>query len=108
MDFIILDIELVPNPSNYVPVILGRPLLATTNAIIHYHNRIMEISFDNMTVELNVFDVGQPPANNEICEVEMIESLVENIWMQFHSEDIVETVLLIFGMILIGINLLKR
>ena len=51
-----------------------------------------------MTVELNVFDVSQqPPDNDDICEVNMIESLIENTWVQFHSEDIVETCLVHFG-----------
>jgi len=97
VDFIILDIELVPNPSNHVPVILGRSFQATANAIIHCQNRIMKISFGNLTVKMNVFDVSkQPPDNDDICEVDMIESLIENTWMQFHSEDIVEKCLAYF------------
>ena len=69
----------------------------------------MNVSFSNMTVELNVFDVSkQPPDNDDIFEVDMIESLVENIWVQFHSKDIIETCLTHFGMILTGRYLLKR
>ena len=59
VDIIILDTEPVSNPSNYVPEILGRPFLATANEVIHCQNEIMKISFDNMTVELNVFDVSK-------------------------------------------------
>jgi len=58
----------------------------------------MKISFDNMTVKLNVFDVSkQPPDNDDIYEVDMIESLIKNTWMQFHSENIVEMCLAHFG-----------
>ena len=58
----------------------------------------MKISFGNMTVELNIFDVSkQPPDNDDISEVDTIESLIENTWIQFHSEDIVETCLAHFG-----------
>ena len=59
IDIIILDTKPVPNPSNHVPVILGRPFLTIANAVIHCQNKIMKISFDNLTVELNVFDVSK-------------------------------------------------
>ena len=33
-DFMVLDAELVRDPSNHFPVILGRPFLATADAVI--------------------------------------------------------------------------
>ena len=60
--------------------------------------RNYEDIFGNITVEMNVFDVSkQPPDNDDICKVDMIESLIENTWMQFHFEDIVQTCLAHFG-----------
>ncbi|RVW61766.1 Pro-Pol polyprotein [Vitis vinifera] len=41
--------------SNYVPIILGRPFLATSNAIINCRNGVMQLTFGNMTLELNIF-----------------------------------------------------
>jgi len=35
VDFIVLDTEPVPNPEKLIPVILGRPFLATANACIN-------------------------------------------------------------------------
>ena len=35
VDFVVLDIEPVSMGANYVPIILGRPFLATSNAIIN-------------------------------------------------------------------------
>ena len=35
VDFVVLDIELVAVGANYVPIILDRPFLATSNAIIN-------------------------------------------------------------------------
>jgi len=36
-------------------------------------------TFGNIIIELNVFDVSQQPLeNDDICEVDMIESQVEN------------------------------
>ena len=36
IDFVFLDTELVAVGTNYVPIILGRPFLATSNAIINF------------------------------------------------------------------------
>ena len=41
MDFIILDTEPAALGANYVPIILGRPFLATSNAIINCRNGVM-------------------------------------------------------------------
>ncbi|XP_026446644.1 uncharacterized protein LOC113347247 [Papaver somniferum] len=38
MDFIVLDSQPVQNPDSHIPVILGRPYLATSNAIINCRN----------------------------------------------------------------------
>ena len=38
MDFVVLDMDPIVKETNYVPIILGRPFLATSNAIINYRN----------------------------------------------------------------------
>jgi len=38
-------------------MILGRPFLATDNAFINYRNGMIRLSFGNMTVKLNFFDM---------------------------------------------------
>ena len=38
VDFIVLDYQLVLHPSADTPIILGRPFLATTNALINCRN----------------------------------------------------------------------
>ena len=43
VDFVVLDIELIENGPNHVPIILGRPFLATANAIINCRNRVMQL-----------------------------------------------------------------
>ncbi|MBE2321343.1 retroviral-like aspartic protease, partial [Solirubrobacter sp. CPCC 204708] len=57
VDFIVLETQPVPDSGTQIPVILGRPFLATSNAIIYCKNGIMTISFGNMTVNLNIFNV---------------------------------------------------
>ncbi|KAL6310558.1 hypothetical protein AAG906_015296 [Vitis piasezkii] len=54
-NFVILDTDPFVKEANYIPIILGRPFLATSNAIINCRNRLMQLTFGNMTLELNVF-----------------------------------------------------
>ena len=61
VDFVVLDTEPSSNEPNYVPIILGRPFLATTNAIINCRNGIMQLTFGDMTLELNIFHLNNNP-----------------------------------------------
>ena len=58
VDFIVLDTEPIANEPNHVPIILGRPFLATANAIINCRNRVKQLTFCNMTLELNIFHLN--------------------------------------------------
>ena len=55
VDFVVLDTEPIANGPNHVPIILGRPFMATANAIINCRNGFMQLTFCNMTLELNIF-----------------------------------------------------
>jgi hypothetical protein len=55
VDIIVLDIKPVPHLEKLIPVILERPFLATANACINCRTGVMEISFGNMKVRLNIF-----------------------------------------------------
>ena len=61
VDFVVLDTEPSFNEPNHVPIILGRPFLATTNAIINCRNGIMQLTFGDMTLELNIFHLNDNP-----------------------------------------------
>ena len=41
VDFVVLDTEPIESGPNHVPIILGRPFLATANAIINCRNGVM-------------------------------------------------------------------
>ena len=58
VDFVVLDTEPIASEPNHVPIILGRPILATANAIINCRNGIMQVTFGNMTLELNIFHLN--------------------------------------------------
>ena len=58
VDFVVLDTEPIANGPNHVPIIPGRPFLATANAIINCRNGVMQLTFGNMTLELNIFHLN--------------------------------------------------
>ena len=72
-----MDTLFVSNSNAQIPVILDRPFLATSNALINCRNGVLKLSFGNMTLELNVFNVCKHPAqDHEVHEVDFIEELV--------------------------------
>ena len=73
VDFVVLDTQPVVNQGTQFPMILGRTFLATTNAIIHCRGGLMTLSFGNMTINLNIFNVIKEIGDDEdVCEVNMI------------------------------------
>ena len=78
VDFVVLDTQPVVNQGTQFPVILGRPFLATANAIIHCRGGLMTLSFGNMTVNLNIFNVIKGMGDEgDVCEVNMVDSVVQ-------------------------------
>ena len=78
VDFVVLDTEPIANGPNHVPIILGRPFLATANAIINCRNGVMQLTFGNMTLELNIFHLNnkhqlgetENQVTDEVCSVD--------------------------------------
>ncbi|RVW13817.1 Retrovirus-related Pol polyprotein from transposon 17.6 [Vitis vinifera] len=85
VDFVVLDTDPVVKGTNYVPIILGRPFLATSNAIINCRNGVMQLTFGNMTLELNIFHFYKkhihPEEKEGPEEVCMIDTLVEEHYL---------------------------
>ena len=80
VDFVVLDTEPVAVGPNHVPIILGRPFLATSNAIINCRNGVMQLTFGNMTLELNIFHLGKRHMHSEeddFEEVYIIDAILE-------------------------------
>ena len=75
-----LDTEPVAVGPSYVPIILGRPFLATSNAIINFRNGVMQLTFGNMTLELNIFHLSKRHMNSEEDDCEevcIIDAILE-------------------------------
>ncbi|RVW75387.1 Transposon Ty3-I Gag-Pol polyprotein [Vitis vinifera] len=81
VDFVVLDTDSTVKEENYVPIILGRPFLATSNAIVNCRNGVMQLTFGNMTLELNIFHLCKrhlyPEEEEGFEEVCLINTLVE-------------------------------
>ena len=73
VDFVVLDTEPIAGGTNQVPIILGRPFLATSNAIINCRNGVMQLNFGNMTLELNIFHLGSKHKSAEEQEQELMK-----------------------------------
>ncbi|CAN6454720.1 unnamed protein product [Victoria cruziana] len=63
VDFVILDMEGV-NAEHQTPIILGRPFLATANACINCRTGVLEISFGNQKLRINIFHAAVGPAGD--------------------------------------------
>jgi hypothetical protein len=98
VDFIVLDTEPVPHPKRLISVILGHPFLATANACINCRTGVMEISFRNINIRLNIFNAFQHALNqNECFFVDSIEEYVEDSLPSLLANDPLESCLAHFG-----------
>ena len=80
VDFVVLDTKPIAVGANHVPILLGRPFLATSNAIINCRNGVMQLTFGNMTLELNIFHLSKKhmqPVEDDCEEVCIIDTILE-------------------------------
>ncbi|KAB5514104.1 hypothetical protein DKX38_028010 [Salix brachista] len=78
-----------------IPVILGRPFLATSNALINCGNRVMKLSFGNITVEVNIFNISKNIIkHNIIREVGLIQIICQEHFEREWIKDPLERTLI--------------
>ena len=92
VDFVVLDTEPVAVGANHVPIILGRPFLATSNAIINCRNGVMKLTFGNMTLELNIFHFCKRHMHSEEDDCEEV-CIIDTILEERANEQQVQDVL---------------
>ncbi|KAL6345138.1 hypothetical protein AAG906_013622 [Vitis piasezkii] len=69
---------------NYVPIILGRPFLTTINTLINCRSGV-QLTFGNMTIELNIFHSCKKHGTKEeeeLKETHLIELPMEDLVKQ--------------------------
>ena len=88
---VVLNTETVAAGTNYVPIILGRPFLATSNVIINFRNGVMKLTFRNMTLELNIFHLSKKhmqPLEDGLEKVYIIDTILEEHADQQQTQDV--------------------
>ncbi|KAH9724739.1 hypothetical protein KPL70_007603 [Citrus sinensis] len=100
VDFIVIDTQPIQDSRKQIPIILGRPFLATADAHIQCRTGNMQLSFGNMTMELNIFNIAKQPHNADdgIVDVDLIETIVDNTFLSNLSDDPLQTCLTHFGL----------
>ena len=79
-------------------MILGRPFLATSYAVIRCRNGLLTLAFRNLIVQFNVFhSSNQSIAMDDLEEVNMIESLIGNFFEGSSYSDPLEKCVTLFG-----------
>ena len=74
-DFIVLDME----EDKEIPIILGRPFLATGRAMIDVQRGELKLRVQEDEVKLNVFEAVRHPAESDTCFiVEIVEAIVSS------------------------------
>ena len=76
VDFLVLDMKSSSHPGQ-ISIILGRPFLAIANACINYKTGVMDISFGNKKMRLNIFNTSQGPPVYNHDEVNTIEEVID-------------------------------
>ena len=74
-DFIVLDMK----EDKEIPIILGRPFLATGRAMIDIQRGELKLRVQGDEVKFNVFEAVRHPAENDTCFiVETVEAIVSS------------------------------
>jgi hypothetical protein len=88
MDFIVLDTSPTVNMEIQVPIILGRLVLSKADTLINCRTGVMKISFRNMIVKLNIFDISRQPFEyEEVKSACLTEVIVEETVNELSIED---------------------
>ena len=94
MDFVVLDTEPVHNASSQIPIIFGRPLLATIEATIKVRSGIMTLVFGNMTLNVKIFSNHRADdCREEDKETICVEAASQEEVSSLCSRDFVEEVI---------------
>jgi hypothetical protein len=98
VDFLILETESVVHANSKIPIILGRPFLATANALINCRNDLMKLSFGHMTLEVNIFNIGKHIFEDEDYEVmNWIDAILQEKFTKTYHFDPFDSCLLNFS-----------
>lgn len=77
-DFIILDMEEAEIPGRDLPLILGRPFMATAGTKIDVKSGLLTMTVQGITVEFQVFEALKKPMDLYDCfRVEVVDPIIK-------------------------------
>ncbi|XP_057948183.1 uncharacterized protein LOC131143831, partial [Malania oleifera] len=80
VDFVVLDMEPTDSAKKQILILLGRSFLVTANTCVQCRTGVMDISFGNMKLRLNVFCASQQASYDVPCkDVDMVDECVEEV-----------------------------
>ena len=89
-----MDTQSIVHANSNIPIILGCPFLATAIALINCRNGLMKLTFDNMTLEVNIFNISKQIMGDEKCEiVNWLNAIVEENFLMRHFSNPLESCL---------------
>ena len=81
-----IETDKVSNVASQVPVILGHPFLATANALINCMNGMIRLSFGNMALEMNIFNMQRQPFGLDNLKLSTLNWIEDSV-MDYNFDD---------------------
>ncbi|KAB2608529.1 hypothetical protein D8674_011697 [Pyrus ussuriensis x Pyrus communis] len=91
---LVLDMEEAPIHDRELPILLGRPFMATAKTIIDVQNGLLTMTVLGETVQFKVFESLSHPSSSLDCyAIDVLDSLVFSKFLQAQSNEPLQTVL---------------
>ncbi|CAL2256448.1 unnamed protein product [Prunus armeniaca] len=90
----VLDMEEAPIHDHELPILLGRPFMATTKTIIDVQNGLFTMTVLGETVQFKVFEsLSHPSSSLDCCSIDVLDSLVFSKFLLAQSNDPLQYIL---------------
>ncbi|CAL8988258.1 unnamed protein product [Prunus brigantina] len=88
-DFLVLEMEEAPIHDNQLPLILGRPFMATAGAIIDVKKGTLTMNVFDETIAFKVFEASKFPSDeHEVFQLDAIDTMVKEALPMSYLEPI--------------------
>ncbi|CAL8993407.1 unnamed protein product [Prunus brigantina] len=91
---LVLDMEEAPVHDRELPILLGRPFMATAKTIIDVQNGLLTMTMLGETVQFKVFEsLSHPSSSFDCCSIDVLDSIVFSKFLLAQSNDPLQYVL---------------
>ncbi|CAL8988241.1 unnamed protein product, partial [Prunus brigantina] len=91
---LVLDMEEAPIHDRELPILLGRPFMATAKTIIDVQNGLLTMTVLGETVQFKVFEsLSHPSSSFDCCSIDVLDSIVFSKFLLAQSNDPLQYVL---------------